>query len=263
MTAIWTLRSEWTKLRTLPSTFWLFVLAVGATVALGAAVTGSLDVQHCEAPCYEDTPKLSLMGVRLGQAAVGILAALAVTAEYGTRTIRPTLTAMPGRFRVLTGKLAVITALGLAAGAVAVAGSLLAARAILPGNGFTPVNGYAGLSLADDLTRRAALGSVLYFGLVALLSAGLGFVLRDTGGTIAAVLALFYGSPLLALFVTDPVWQHRIQRFSPMNAGLAIQATRDIAATTDIGPWAGLGVLSAYATAAVVAGAVLFRLRDA
>ncbi|NUT37894.1 MAG: ABC transporter permease [Hamadaea sp.] len=258
-----TVRAEWTKLRTLPSTFWLVVTAVAATVALGAALAGSLDIRHCTGTCVEDTTKMSLGGVRLGQVGVAILAALAVTAEYGTRTIRPTLTATPARWRVLASKLTVVTLLGLAAGAAAVGGSLLAARAILPGNGFTPVNGYAELSLADDLSRRAAIGTVLYFGLVALLSGGLGFALRDTGGTVAAVLGLFYGSPLVAMFVTDPVWQHRIHRYSPMDAGLAIQATRDIATTTHIGPWAGVGLLAAYAGAAVLVGAVLFRLRDA
>jgi ABC-2 type transport system permease protein len=47
-----------------------------------------------------------------------------------------------------------------------------------------------------------------------------------------------------------------------MDAGLSIQTTRDFAAA-HIGPWAGLGVLAAYAGAAVVAGALALRLRDA
>ena len=59
-----------------------------------------------------------------------------------------------------------------------------------------------------------------------------------------------------------PSWQRRIHRLSPMDAGLSIQSTRDLAAA-HIGPWAGIGVLSLYAVAAVVAGSVVFRLRDA
>jgi len=258
-----TVHAEWTKVRSLPSTGWLLLAVVVATVALGFAVTGSLDADHCRVDCHEDLTRMSLMGVRLAQAAVAILAALAVTSEYATRTIRPTLTATPGRFRVLVSKVVVVTGLALLAGVAGVAGSLLAARAVLPGKGFTPANGYAYLSLADHLTLRAYFGSVLYLGLVALVSLGLGFVIRDTGGTIAAVLMLFYGSPLIAMFVTDPKWAHRIHRFSPMDAGLAIQSTRDFSLTTHIGPWAGLGVLSAYAAAALLAGAILFRLRDA
>jgi ABC-2 type transport system permease protein len=47
-----------------------------------------------------------------------------------------------------------------------------------------------------------------------------------------------------------------------MDAGLVIQSTRDLAAEP-IGPWAGLGVLSLYAAAAVIAGLVVFQFRDA
>jgi len=46
-----------------------------------------------------------------------------------------------------------------------------------------------------------------------------------------------------------------------MDAGLAIQATRDLPAE-HIGPWAGLGVLALYAAAAVLTGLVAFQVRD-
>jgi ABC-2 type transport system permease protein len=47
-----------------------------------------------------------------------------------------------------------------------------------------------------------------------------------------------------------------------MNAGLAVQATRHLGALP-IGPWPGLGVLAAWAAAALLAGGLLLRLRDA
>jgi ABC-2 type transport system permease protein len=47
-----------------------------------------------------------------------------------------------------------------------------------------------------------------------------------------------------------------------MDAGLAIQSTRDLAALS-IAAWPGMAVLAAYATAAVGAGAAVLRLRDA
>lgn len=256
------LRAEWTKLRTLPSTGWLMLLAVAGTAGLGLAITASLDYTHCDTPCALDTTKLSLAGVRLGQVGILVLAVLAATAEYSTRTIQPTLMAVPRRFPVVLGKLAVLAVLGVATGVLAVAGSLVAGRAVLPGNGFTPAHGFPALSLADDLTRRAALGTVLYIGLVALLGAGLGLLLRDTAGALTAALGLLYGSPIVAMFVKDPKWQHRIHRFAPMDAGLSIQATRNFAAE-HIGPWAGIGILSLYAAAAVVAGLVVFQSRDA
>jgi ABC-2 type transport system permease protein len=256
------IHAEWTKLRSLPSTGWLVLATIAVTAGLGLAVTASLDYSHCGTPCTLDPPKLSLAGVRLGQVAIVTLAVLTATAEYSTRTIQPTLTAVPRRFPVVLGKLAVLSALGVATGILAVAGALVAGRTVLPRNGFTAAHGFPPLSLADDLTRRAALGTVIYLTLVALLGAGLGLLLRDTAGALTAALAVLYGSPVVAMFITDPKWQHRVHRFSPMDAGLAIQSTRNLAAE-HIGPWAGLGVLSAYTVATVLAGLVVFQLRDA
>src|SRR5712692_7786859 len=56
----------------------------------------------------------------------------------------------------------------------------------------------------------------------------------------------------------EPLWQHRIERWAPVNAGLAIQATRNLG-TLPIGPRAGLGALAAWAAAALLAGGVLQR----
>jgi ABC-2 type transport system permease protein len=257
-----TVRAEWTKLRTLPSTAWLLLLMALCTVALGWAVTGTTSYHDCQAPCVVDGTRLGLFGVRLGQVGLVILGALAVTAEYGTRTIVPTLSAMPGRLRVLAGKLTVVTVLAVTTGAFAVLASLAVARPVLASGGFTASHGYAGPTLADALTRRAALGTVAYLGLVAMLSAGVGAVLRDTAATIATVLAMLYGAPIVGMFVSNPTWQHRIHKYAPMDAGLAIQSTRDLA-SQQIGPWAGLGVLAAYVAAAVGLGALLFRWRDA
>jgi ABC-2 type transport system permease protein len=255
-------RAEWTKLRTLPSTGWLLLLTVGSMIGVGLLVTGTLHMDGCRAPCFADTVKLSLSGVRLGQVGVVILAVLAVTTEYGTQTITPTLTAMPRRWAVLVSKLGVVTVLALAAGVVGVAGSVVTARALLPGRGITVANGYPATSLLDDLTRRAAVGTVLYLGLIALLSAGIGLLLRDTGGALTVIMTLLFAVPFIAMFVSDLRWQHRIYRFSPMDAGLAIQTTRDFTAI-HIGAWAGVGLLGAYAGATVLGGAILFRLRDA
>jgi ABC-2 type transport system permease protein len=259
MSGLRAVRAEWTKLRTLQSTGWLILLAVAGTVGLGLAIAAALSYSHCDQPCALDTTKLSLSGVRLGQVAILALAVLAVTAEYSTRTIQPTLMAVPRRYPVVLAKLGVVTILGLAAGSLAVGGSLLAARAVLPGNGFTAAHGFPPLSLGDDLVRRAAVGSVVYMGLVALLAAALGLLLRDTAGALSATLGLLYGPPIVAMFITDPRWQHRLHRFAPMDAGLAIQSK----AAVDIGPWAGVGVLSLYVAAAVIAGLVAFQWRDA
>ncbi|MFD4855843.1 ABC transporter permease [Streptomyces atratus] len=254
------LHAEWTKLRTLPSTWWLLPAVAALTVALGATATGSVSTDQCPSPaeCHEDTVKLCLTGVWLGQAAVAVLAVLAMSSEYGTGTIRVTLAAVPGRARVLAAKATVVTGAVVAAGTLAVLGSLLAGRLLLPGNGF----GTAALSLTELPTLRAAAGSVLYLALIALLSLGTATVVRDTAGAITAVLGLLYAFPVVALMVADETWRERLQELAPSSAGLAVQATQNLD-TLPIAPWPGLGVLAAWAGAALLAGAAVFRLRDA
>ena len=191
-----------------------------------------------------------------------VLAVLAVGGEYGTGTIRATLAAVPRRGTVLVTKAAVVTGAVLAAGVAGVLGSLLVARGLLPGNGFTAANGYPPLSLADGPTLRAATGTVLYLGLVALLSIGVATAVRDIAGATAVMLGLLYAFPLVAGLVSDPVWVERLHRASPTMAGLTIQATRELD-KLPIGPWPGLAVLAGYAAAALLLGGALFATRDA
>jgi ABC-2 type transport system permease protein len=256
------MHAEWTKLRTVPSTAWLVLAAVAATMVVSAGAAASVDISRCRPPaCLEDTTKLSLTGVMVGQAAVAVLAALAVTNEHGTGMIQTTLAATPHRVTVLLTKAGVVSATALAAGTLGVGGSLLAGRAILPNNGFTPTNGYAPLSLADQPTLRAAVGSVLYLGLVALLSLGIGTIVRDTAGALVTVLSLLYVVPIAAELLSDPQWHERVHRIGPTTAGLAIQATTRLD-HLPIGPWAGLAVLAAYAATAMLLGGWSFVVRD-
>ena len=79
---------------------------------------------------------------------------------------------------------------------------------------------------------------------------------------IGAVLGLLYLFPILAAVVTDRAWQRHLEQIGPRTAGLAIQATTGLRGLP-LSPWAGLGVLAAWATAALLAGGLLLRLRDA
>ena len=148
-----------------------------------------------------------------------------------------------------------------AAGTVAVLGSLLAGRLILPGHGFTAARGYPALSLAEGPTLRATIGSVLYLTLIALLSLGIATAIRDSATSIRMVLGLLYLFPIISPAIGNPHWQRLVRQVGPMSAGLAIQATTGLR-SLPISPWAGLGVLAAWATAALLAGGLL-RMRDA
>lgn len=258
------MHAEWTKLRTVRSTGWLVLAIVGVTLLTGALATWSVDTSLCATPasCDEDTAKLSLFGAFTGQVAVVVFAALVATTEYDNNLIRVTLAAYPRRMGVLAAKAGVVTTVVLASATVSLLASFAAARGILPGNGFTAANGYPPLSLADGPTLRAYGGTVLYFGLIGLLSLGVGIAVRHTAGALSSVLALLFVTPIVAQLLNDPQVRDLLRKFSPMTAGLAIQATRRLG-ELPIGPWAGLGVTAGYAAAAMLLGAVMFAVRDA
>ena len=254
--------AEWTKLRTVAGTFWLLAAAIAVTVTVSAAAAAA---SRCPAgpACPVDTPKLTLTGIQLGQAVIAILAVLAISSEYSTGMIRTTLTAMPRRPAALAAKAIVLALLVLAAGAIAAAGSVLAGRLILPGHGFTAARGFPTLSLADGPVLRAAAGSALYLALIALLSLGAATIVRDSAAAAGGVLGLLYLPPIIAAaLASNPHWQHRIERYAPMNAGLTIEDTTNLHGLP-ISPWGGLGVLAAWAAAALLTGGLVLRLRDA
>ena len=255
------LRAEWTKLRTVSGTAWILATICVLTIAVGAATAAAT---RCGGGtgCAIDPIRVSLTGIEVGQAVVAVLAVLVISGEYSTGMIRTTFTAMPRRWMVLAAKAAMLTGLVLAAAVAAVAGSLAAGQLLLSGNGITAAHGFAVVSL-DGPTVRAAVGSVLYLALVGLLSLGIATIVRDSAAATGAVLGMLYVPPVIALFLGgEPTWQRWVERYTPTNAGLAILNTtglRDLV----ISPWVGLGVLAAWAAAALLAAGVLLRLRDA
>lgn len=253
------LSAEWTKLRTSVACSWLLAGAAVVTPTVGAIAVAASRYTPGAPP--EDTTRLSLAGVTVGQAAVVVLAVLMVADEYPSGMVRTTFAAMPRRGVVLASKGTLVCALTMAAGAVGVLASLVAGRVLLPLQGFTPGNGYAPLSLTAPTTLRAAGGSILYLGLVALFGLGAGVAARNSAVAVGAVLGLLYVFPALAAVVSVPGWQLLLEQIGPMTAGLSIQATTGLP-VPPLGPWAGLGVLAGWAATALALGGSLLCQRD-
>ncbi len=254
------LHAEWTKLRTVAATWWLLLGVFVLTLALGAAVDAN--TSYTAFGPVQDTTEVSLTGVYVGQAIVAMLAVVMVGSEYGTGMIRSTLAAIPRRWTMLAAKAGVLLAVVLAAGTAGILASLLAGRLILPHSGFTTAHGYAQLSLTNGSTLRAVAGSILYLALIALLSLGVATAVRDSATAVGTVLGLLYLFPILAQTVGDPHWQRRLHEIAPMTAGLYIQTTIGIH-DLPLTPWQGLAVAAGWAAAALLAGGLMLRARDA
>ncbi|MEU8608790.1 ABC transporter permease [Actinoplanes sp. NPDC048791] len=242
------LHAEWTKLRTTPGMVLLLLSVVVATVGISILAAAATD---CPAGiCAVDITKVSLTGVQLGQAVVAVLAVQLIGAEYGTGMIHVSLAAVPRRLTVLAAKALVLTAVVTAAATAGVAGSLMAGNRLLP------------LTVADATVLRAAFGSVLYLVLIGLLALGVTAAVRTPATAAGLVLGLLYVFPIVGLAATDPDFRRHLDQIAPMTAGLAIQSTTGLDGLA-ISPWRGLAVLGAWAAAALLAGGLLIRLRDA
>jgi ABC-2 type transport system permease protein len=259
------LRAEWTKFRTMASMPWLLAATAVLTLAVGAAASAAYGCTpgYCRpAQTAADPAKIALTGLYVGQVLAAAAGVLAVGGEYSSGMIRVTLTAMPRRLHVLAAKAIVLTTGVLAAGLVGVLGSVAAGRLLLPGRGLSAANGYAVLSLGTGTDLRAALGSVLYLGLIALLALGIATAVRDSGAAIGVVLALLFLFPIITSVLPDHVLARHLDQLAPMTAGFYIQVTEGVK-LLPLTPWQGLGVVALWALGALVLGGIVLRLRDA
>lgn len=257
-------RAEWTKFWSVRGTRWTLILAVATTIGftvLFASVGGTDATQAGQGD--DDVVVNSLRGVYFGQLVVIALGVLVGTSEYATGLIRTTFAAMPGRTGVLAAKTAVLGGAMLAAGLLASFVSFLIAQPLLQAGGYV-APAYPPPSLLTEPVLRAVIGTGAFLTLLALLSLGVGMLLRHTASAISVLIAVTFvplisaepGSPLLPEPVA--IW---VRRVVPV-AGMAIQQTRE-RADTAIGPWAGLGVLFAYAVVALLLAGWLLNRRDA
>ena len=259
------MHAEWTKQRTVAGPGMLLLAMVVGTVALSAAASAAVSCPGTGCPA--DPVKTSLTGILLGQVVIVVLAVQTVGTEYSTGMIGCTLTATPRRLLVLAAKAVVMVGPVVLAGCVAVLGSLAAGWLLQPAaGGALPTGGvadggYPALVLGDGSTLRAASGSVLYLALIGLFSLGVATIVRSSAAAIGIVLGVLYIFPIVAAVVTDPDWQRHLRQIAPSSAGLAIQATTELD-HLPISPWAGLGVLGAWAAGTLVVGGVVLRVRD-
>jgi ABC-2 type transport system permease protein len=102
---------------------------------------------------------------------------------------------------------------------------------------------------------------VRYLVLIALLGLGIAAALRDSAVSIGVVLGLLFLFPIISRAVGDADLRRHLDQISPMTAGMYVEATTNLR-SLPLSPWQGLGVLAAWAAAALLAGGLLLTLRD-
>jgi len=291
------LRSEWLKLWTLRSTWWVVCLtiflmagfallfawimrttlndpnAMAAMVAAGEASGGEAMGADMGAMFAGglSTVTIVTLGLQFAQLTVAVLGVLMITNEYSSGMIRATLSAAPSRSSVLVAKLLVLLATTALMTVIGLVLAWLTARPILADvELINPIN----FASSEDV--RALIGSVLYLIAIAALSLGLGSLIRATAGGIFAVVALLMVLPMIfqiILLASDASWAKTLNRFLPTVAGERIYAVGEFGSGMSTGmgsltgemlsPWAGFFVLLAYAAIAFSAALFAMHRRDA
>jgi ABC-2 type transport system permease protein len=246
------LRSEWTKLRSLPSTAWSLLTAVVLVVGFGAVYSMVRVTRPPHQPADVasfDPTAISLTGIHLAQLAIGVLGVLLITGEYATGMIRISFAAVPRRLPVLWGKAIAFALTTLVLCVPATFAAFFVGQSILSSEHLDTTLDYPGVA-------RAVLGGALYLTAVGLLGLGLGALLRSTAAAIAALFGMLFALQMVVGFLPETS-SDQVYKYLPAPAGIAVANVRPD--PTSLGPWTGFGLFCLYT--AIVLGLAAWRLR--
>jgi len=255
-----TLASEFTKIRSVRSTYWTLLVLLVVSVGIGAAITGgtAANWSHMAPPdrASFDPTQASVAGLfYLGQLVIVVLGAMTLTAEYSTGMIRTSLTAMPRRTVVYLAKAAVFAVVALVVSFIAAFVSFFLGQALLASTHDTA-------TLSQPNVMRAVVGSALYVTMCGLFAFAIGAILRHTAGTITAVIGLLFVIPILVHLLPQS-WYQDVARWLPDAAGRALSVTVGPPPPHLFSAWNQYAVFAIYTAVLLVVGGILFWKRDA
>jgi len=248
------LKAEWTKLRTLPSTWRTVVMATVISIALGTILCLSQvhawSTMTAQQRLIFDPTACSLFGVVfVGAVLLAALGVRAVTAEYATGMIRSTFTATPTRRLVLAAKAAVTAAFVFPVALLAAGVSFEIGQRVFAGKHLQVTLGHPGV-------LQAVVFGALAVSLISIIGVGLGGLIRHTAAaTTALVLVIVGGVTLGQLFPAG------LRQYVP---GTALQAAVTVNRSAGLlRPGAAIGVLGLYAVVVLTAASIRMAHRDA
>jgi ABC-type transport system involved in multi-copper enzyme maturation permease subunit len=254
------LAMEWTKLRSVRSTFWSFLITIVAGIGF-AALLASLIVNGWDKQDASDKARIALNptglllggGFQIAQLAICVLGVLVIASEYSTGMIRASLMAVPSRIPMLVAK-------GVVFGAVTfVIGEALSFAAFFVG---APIlHSKVPVSIGDSGVLRAIIGAGLYLAVLGLFALAIGALVRHTAAGITVVIAFVQVVAPLAALLPGSFGKH-VHAYLPTEAGrLVTQAHK--APDDLLTPWQGFGVFCLWTAVLLAAAAYFLKERDA
>ena len=274
--------AEWTKFWSVRSTMWTLVATGVAVIGLCALSTGTVSPNDI----IEDPTRRSLIGVFLGQLIFGVLGVLVMSAEYGTGTIRATLSAVPRRPSVLAAKILVFGAVAVVVSeiftfiAFGIGQAILRAKNAVGSASALPQRAQelgvkiphevvgslsaGSASLGQPGVLRAVIGAGLYLAVLGLLALGLATIIRHTAGAISAFVVVVLVLPLVVQALPMSI-SNAVARYLPANIGLVLFSTHGVPDRVGpaFSPWSGFALLVLYTVVVLAIGCWVLVRRDA
>ncbi len=247
------IRGEWIKFWSVRSTSITLIAAGLATIAFGMIFSAVADSDEAPGPAalLSDPVDVALGGIGLSEMIIGVLGVMFVASEYSTGLIRTAFASVGKRSRIISAKVAVISASVFAVGLMAVAGAVVLGQAVYAGTEAT---------VAISEVWDVVFGTTFYLTGIALIGVALGFILRSTAAGIGTLVGGVFIGPNLLNLLPDSITDVFL-KYLPSEAGSAMM-TR-VSDPDLLSRGAGYAVFAAWVVGLLVLAGVLVRRRDA
>jgi ABC-2 type transport system permease protein len=257
------LRYEWTRLRTLRSTYWL----IGSGMLVTTAIAVLLGIAARNEPLDAELLVVAVnggasFGLPFLAVFMAIIGIFATGHEYRHGTIQPTLTSLPQRSRLILAKLLVVAAATIVVVAVSMAVNV----------GIVHVVWGEAPGLFEDPVGTALSGYMVYSLIYVMVGFGLGLLFRG----VPSALVVIFLMPLIIepvvfglAFIPALDWLVPVVKYLPFMAGSRLLEV----APAEFGPgapafdlferWAAGGVFAVFMALIVGVAWYLFKRRDA
>jgi hypothetical protein len=208
-----TLASEWTKLRSVRSTYVQVLIAVGLglsmTALLSLAIGSSFDQLSAEDRANFDPASVGAFGAVFALISLIVLGVTSMSSEYTSGMIRLTLATTPRRLRVLAAKSLLVLAVSLVVGFVLAFVSFPIGQAVLGAYDGVPTT-----SLSDKEALTSVIAQWLTTPVFPRLGLAAATVLRSTASAITAVLVFIFVPSVFGPLFPDAIIENGL-RFLP------------------------------------------------
>jgi ABC-2 type transport system permease protein len=244
--------SEWLKLRSLRSTYYVLASTLSAPALTGFAALSISRYFDTKGPGGEPVGTGLSFSADIPPVLFGMLGVLAISGEFSTGMIRLTLTTIRRPWMLLLAKAAVVAAVAAIGGQVLAFATYFTAQAVVGGR---PI----GASFSEPAALTEALAAGAGSAVAAVMGLGLATILRSTPGALIALVALALTPTVIERFLPAP--------WNGWTGSLTLPAlTRQLAGVPDSGAFgssSAIAILAAYAVIFLLTATLAINRRDA